>query len=85
MRYITEKYCFESNLLRQLLGQREVCTRGAAAERRGDNFKGLIFLLGSQGQNLALTVLYVQESGLDCLICARFCGLDCLMCARFGP
>ena len=32
-------------------------------------------LLGSQGQNLALTVLFVPYSGLDCLIS----GLDCLI------
>jgi len=32
------------------------------------------------GQNLALTVLYVPESGLDCLIS----GLDCLVCDS-GP
>ena len=35
-----------------------------------DMFQGL--LPESHGQNLALTVLYVPESGLDCLICAEF-------------
>jgi len=51
-----------------------------------------------RSQNLALTVVYVPESGLDCLICAidclicasdcLICVIDCLICAvsvRSGP
>ena len=41
-------------------------------------------------QKLASTVLYVPESGIDCLICGLDClicaksVLDCLMCAEFA-
>ena len=43
------------------------------AELRGNNFEiSQDILPESQGQILALTVLDVPDSGLDCLICARF-------------
>ena len=59
--------------------------------REGNDLKGFIYVClqngSSEGQNVALTVLFfalnVISGGLDCLICGLdclICGLDCLVC-----